>query len=300
MSLTFRRGTPNDAATTLDVFARSLADFNRRFRGPQDAWADPAVIITALDHSPLFDHLARTADQWWVAEDAGDVVGYARSILRAGTRDLTDFFVLPDRQSAGIGRELLARAFSPDGVRHRVVLATPDMRAQIRYLKSGVYPRFPFRRFWCKPEAVRVDTDLTIRPVATTPETLAALRRIDQAVLDYTRDADHAFLLRDQQGYLYERGAEVVGYGYVGNDAAGPIALLNAADFPAVLAHAEREVAGRGAESIGLQIPLINQTAVRYVLERNYRVDDVPLYCMSDTPFGKLDQYIVVSMPMFL
>src|SRR5258707_13450780 len=77
---------------------------------------------------PLLIHLATTAAEWWVAIDDtdGSMIGYARSIERRGLFELTELFVRPDRQSAGLGRRLIERAF-PDGRREvRALVATSD------------------------------------------------------------------------------------------------------------------------------------------------------------------------------
>ena len=79
-----------------------------------------------------------------------------------------------------------------------------------------------------------------------------------------------------------------------------PFALLDPSAFPAVLAHAENAAAGRGAASFGVNVPLINRTAVNYLLGRNFRFEDGGFFCMSDEPFGKFEQYIICSPPMFI
>src|SRR5713101_6703593 len=147
MAPTFRRGTLDDSHTVYRIFERSLEDFSRRTNVQADQTAgDPEAWER---RRPLYEHLARTADQFCIAEEAGQPIGYARSILRDGTRELTEFFVLPASQSAGVGRELLARAFPAAGANHRSIIATFDSRALGRYLRAGVYPHFPiyfFRR----------------------------------------------------------------------------------------------------------------------------------------------------------
>src|SRR5689334_11147518 len=146
MSVTFRRGTFDDSYTVYTIFARSLEDFTRR-TFPDAAPQTGDLAVWWERRRPLFEHLARTAEEFWIADEAGEAIGYARSILRADARELTEFFVLPDRQSAGVGRELLARAFPEAGAAHRSIVATTDARAQGRYLRAGVYPRFPIYYF---------------------------------------------------------------------------------------------------------------------------------------------------------
>jgi len=300
MSVTFRPGTLEDSFTVFEVFIQAIMDLGQRMGiDVISGGADPANREQMWQRRrPLFEHLAHTAESFWLAEDEGGVVGYGRTILRDGVRELTEFFVLPGQQSAGIGRELLARVFPRDGAKHRAIIATQDTRALGRYLKTGVYPRFPIAYTSRKAEPVQVDSDLTFEKVANTAKTLAALRQIDQIILQHQRDEDHAWLLTKQPCYLYRRAGQVVGYGYVGQNS-GPFALLDPADFPAVLAHAENEVAASGW-NFGVELPLINETAVDYLLGRGYQMDSFIALFLSDKPFGQFDRYIFPSPPFFL
>lgn len=298
--LTFRPGTTHDSYTVFKVFEESLADLNRRLGSttPTSA-ADPAALARMwAERRSLYEHLARLAEHFWLAERDGQVVGFARSILRDGVRQLTELFVMPGQQSAGLGRELLARTFPTEGVTRRSIIASPDVRAQALYLKMGVYPRFPIYYFGRVPEVVEVASDLAFEPMAASPDALEILGALDQALLDYRRDADHAWLLRDPGGYVYYRGDRPVGYGYLGVRN-GPFALLEVSDFPAVLAHAESQAARAGRE-FGLEVPMVNQVAVDYLLARDYRMDSFMALFMSDRPFGKFENYIVTSPPFFI
>ncbi len=299
MTPTFRRGTREDSFAVYTVFARALDDFTRRNNFRTDEPAGKADLYAGWPRrQPLWEHLARTADEFWIAEEAGVAIGYARSILRDHSRELTEFFVLPANQSAGVGRELLARAF-PAGAAHRSIIATSDARAQGRYLRAGVYSRFPIYYFGRAPEAVQAPSDLTLEPFSQAEPVLAALRTVDQAVLGYTRDVDHLWLAQTRQGFVYRRGANVVGYGYVGV-ANGPFALLDAADYPAVLAHAETQAADRGDSETGFETPLINRHAVDYLLRRGFRMDSFFAFYMCDHPLGQLENYVVTGPPFFM
>jgi GNAT superfamily N-acetyltransferase len=302
MTTTFRPGTLADSRAVFDVFASSLSDFCTRSGMPpaDNVWADPEFVAGAWERrEPLFAHLARTAEHFWVAESEGQVVGYARSTLNDGVRELTEYFVLPGYQSGGVGRELLARAFPPNGARRKLILATTDSRAQARYLKSGVYPRFTIQYMYRMPEKVEMETNLTCQRAAATPEVIEAAGRIDQALFGFRRDVDHEFLLNDRQGYLWYRDGQAVGYSYLGKGT-GPIALLNEADFPAVLAHAESDSAARGDGHFGMELPLINRAAVQYLLGRGYQIESFVVAAMSDEPFGKFENYICSSPPFFM
>jgi GNAT superfamily N-acetyltransferase len=300
MPLTYRPGTLEDSKTVYDIFLESITDFSRR-AGFQAITGgdDPAVMAKLWEtRRPMFEHLALTAEQFWIAEKDGKAIGYARSILRDGCRELTEYFVLPGHQSAGVGRELLARAFLADGATHRTIVATTDSRAQARYLKAGVYSRFPIYYFGRKPEPVIVATDLTFEPLAESRETFAALRDIDLQILGHRRDIDHAWWMTDRNGFLYRRNGKPVGYGYTGHRR-GPFALLDAADFPAALAHAETFAHSLGLASFGVEVPLVNKAAVDYLLARGYQMDSFFAFFMSDKPFGKFENYIAMGPPFF-
>jgi ribosomal protein S18 acetylase RimI-like enzyme len=300
MTLTFRPATLADSFTIFQIFEASIKDLSWR----QGVMAitggnDPAMLESLWQRrGPHFEHLAHTADQFWLAERAGQVIGYARSICRGQVRELTDFFVLPDQQSAGVGRELLTRSFPRDGVAHRVIVATSDSRAVALYLKAGVYARFPIYFFSRSPEAVALATDLTIEPITVSPQVIETLAALDLAVLGHRRDVDHLWLLSQRQGYLYYRDRQPVGYGYV-STSSGPFALLHETDFPAVLAHAESQAAAAG-QPFGVEVPLVNRAAVDYLLSRGFQMDSFFAFFMSDAPFGRFEQYLFTSPPFFM
>jgi GNAT superfamily N-acetyltransferase len=298
MPLTIRPATQADLYGTFRVFQAAILDLSQR-QGVMGitGGSDPGVLAGLWEsRRPLWEHLARTAAHFYVAEDDGQITGYARTIVRDGVQELTEFFVRPGQQSGGLGRELLARAFPLDGARHKVIVATTDVRAQVRYLKAGVYPRFPIQYFSRQPEATAAPGDLTVELIRAPSEALAAL---DLAVLGHRRDVDHTYLLSDRKGFLYRREGRPVGYGYVGQRS-GPFALLDEGDFPFVLAHAESEAAAQGLAEFGVEAPMINRAAVDYLLARRYRLDPFVALFMSDVPLGKFENYLCTSPPFFL
>lgn len=298
---TLRPGTSEDSYAVFLVFEETLADLMRRYDPhARTSFADPEALARMWDERrPLYEHLARTAEHFWVAEQQGQVVGFARSILRDGLRQLTEFFVLPNVQSTGAGAALLAQAFPTGGATRRSIIATPLPSAQVRYLRAGVYPRFPISYWWRQPKPLALATDLIVEPIAASPEALGILGGIDAAILGHRRDEDHAWLLGDRQGWLYLRQGAPVGYGYTGLRN-GPFALLDPADFPAVLAHAENQAAAAGRNHFGLEVPMINVTAIRHLLDRSFRMESFLALAMSDAPFGRFEHYLVTTPPFFL
>ena len=300
MGITFRQGTEADSFLVFNVFIETVMDLGDRLGIMTITGGDDSQVIDSLweTRESMFVHLARTADQFWVAEQDGRLVGYARAIRRGPVQELTEFFVLPDCQSAGMGGELLQRAFPRGDEQYRVIVATLDERAMVRYLKAGVYPRFPLKTFSKSPEPCSLDPDIVAQPMEGSQSETEVLNEIDLQVLGHTRQQDHTWIRSRRLGYIYRRQGEAVGYGYLGRNN-GPFALLYPGDFPAVLAHAETVAVGRW-DRIGVEIPMINTAAVDYLLAQGFRMDAFTTMFMVNRPFGKFDHYIFFSPPFFI
>lgn len=302
--ITYRAATNADSRAAFDVFVDSIGDFGERIRNASMVeFADPAQRDAAWSRRrPLYDHLAATYERWWIAQDGdGRTIGNARSILRDGTRQLTEFFVSPHTQARGVGRELLERVFpAGEGAERRIVIATTDTRAVTRYLRAGVYPISPLQGFAGPPSAEGHDlAGLTFERVTDVEEGVEQMAAVDQDVLGYRRDAEHRYMLAERDGYLYRRGDRIAGYGYMG-DRAGPLAMLTRADLVPALGHLEARAHERGLESVEFEVPLVNRVAIDHLLGRGFRVDPFVVYLMSDRDFVSYERYVVTSPPFFL
>ncbi|MCA9945148.1 MAG: GNAT family N-acetyltransferase [Anaerolineales bacterium] len=299
--ITYEPGTAADNYAAFMLFEEALADLVSRFGfAGSTSWEDADKLAKLWQRRrPLYAHLSQTSDQFWLAKQNGSIVGFSRAIRRDGGQELTELFVKPGVQSGGIGRELITRALPAVSAQRRFIIATPDFRAQALYLKSGVFPRFPIYYFGCEPEEVAFATDLQFLPLTNGESTVATLAEIDAAVIGFRRDVDQRWFLANRRGFLYVRNGRPAGYGYVGQTS-GPFALLNAADFPAVLAHAESIACTEGMSHFGVEVPMVNETAVTYLLSRNYKIDSFMAMFMSDRPFGNFDRYLVTGPPFFV
>ena len=190
------RGTPDDTRTCFEIFETAVDDLGTADRRQRelDRRRSERRSTSAVPCSITW---RRRATLWWIAEDeaTGRAVGYARSIMRDGVRELTEFFVLPDAQSSGIGRGLLERAFPSDGARHRAIVATIDPRAIARYLRTGLDARLPMIGWEGTPRDEPLATDLERerdrrRPTRRSMSWRASTPRI----LDFRRDDDHRWL----------------------------------------------------------------------------------------------------------
>lgn len=297
----YEPGNAKDNYELFLLFEETLADFVHRlgFSGATSWGNKEKLAKTWQKRQSLYDHIALTSEHFWLAKKDDQIIGFARSIVRDGVRELTEFFVKPRIQSSGVGRSLLERAFPLEDADRRFIIATADFRAQALYLKSGVFPRFPIYYFGKAPEQVPFTSDLQYLPLENSVGTLNTLAAIDQEIIGFRRDADQQWFLANRRGFLYVRHGRPVGYGYVA-ESSGPFALLDAGDYPAVLAHAESTAQADGLDKFGVEVPTVNETAVSYLLSRNYKLDVFIAMFMSDRPFGNFDRYIITSPPFFV
>lgn len=293
-----RRATVDDSRRCFDVFMASARDLTAR---QNIAWdPEPEAQWTKMGY--LLDRLAAHHAEWWIAEDAttGDTLGYARSVERGGLLELSEFFVHPDRQAAGVGAALLARAFPTDRGEVRAIIATTDLRAQARYYRSGCVARFPIAGMLGPPRAVEPDPVVEVVPLAAGGRELGTVRAIEREVLGFDRADELDWLARLREGTLYRRDGRPIGFAFVSREGIGPIAALDPGDQPAILGHVEARAAELGIAELSLEVPMVNEVAVRHLLDHGLRFDPFYTFLMSSRPFGRFDRFIGFSPPFVL
>lgn len=304
-AFSLRRATAEDSRAAFDVQLFSLVDLTDRLHTrwdvePEEQWRKLRF---------LYEFLAAHAAEWWMAEDqsSGEPIGYARSIERGGLLELSEFFVLPGHQSAGVGAALLARAFPEGRGEVRVIVATTDVRAQARYYRAGTTVLFPIVELRGEPRgsepARGFEPARDLDAVRLAPDDagrLAAVARIEAAVLEFDRGDELAWLAGRREGYLYRRSGADIGFGFVGLEGTGPIATLDPVDQPAILDHLCSRAAVLGREELSFEVPMVNGVAVRHLLDRGLRLDPFYTYLMSNRPFGRFDRYVGFSPPFVL
>lgn len=250
---------------------------------------------------PLMQHLESTAAEDWVAEDAsGTVVGMARSIERDGHVQLTHFFVDPQAQTRGVGRQLLELAFPLGWGRHRSVIATQDPRALGLYLRFGVKARGLGIALSKRPAVTEVPTTLRIEEIGPGSASVDAIGAIDQQVLGFRRDQDIRFLLSERPACLFWRGREPVAYLFAGTGlVAGPGAALDRSDLPVLIAEQELRALAAGHETISIGLSTAASDTLAWALEHGFRIEPFYEVLLSDAPTLQLDRYLM-TQPAFI
>jgi GNAT superfamily N-acetyltransferase len=297
-----RPGTREDNRGCVGILVDAVNDLQRR-NGSLVEGSPLEADVQWPRWRSFFEHIARTAAEFWIAEDAGGTpIGYARSIDRDGLFELTEFFVRPGVQSQGVGRELLARAFPPGRGDLRLIIATTDIRALSRYLRAGVVARFPVLSFTGPTRETPLIDGPTAEPLDLDRD-LDAVHAVDDEVLGHRREVDHRWFAAEREGYRYVRDGRLVGYGYVGRpdqSGNGPYAVLDPADLPAVLSHAERKRHELGATETEFEVALHNEVAIDHLLGRGYRMDTFMTLVCSSQPFGQFDRYLFCGPALIL
>ena len=299
-SIAIRPARADDSRASYDVFLAAITDLSRRLGTPWDP--EPDELWTRVE--PMFSMLAHHAVEWWVAEnDGGEVIGYARSLERGGLFELSEFFVIPDRQAAGVGTQLLERAFPLGRGEVRAIIATTDTRALSRYYRAGTTAQFAIPALAATPgtSTGNGSPNGSLEAVPATLDDLVALRDLERATLGFERGDEFRWLLDTRQGFLYRRGGAVVASAFIGpGGGIGPASASEPALMPAVLDHLERHAAEREIKEVTLDVPGPNAAAMHHLLGRGFKMDPFLTVLMASRPFGQFDRYIGFSPPFVL
>jgi len=297
----FRPASADDSPECFRLFWDSISDLAVRTGTPWEGTADDRW----AGFRPLYALLEEIAAEWWVAEDEEErLIGYARSIERGENHDLfelSEFFVRPGHQSAGVGRGLLERAFPLGRGEVRAIVATGDVRAMARYHRADTSIQFPILGLNGFPSAdAATDLRLAAEPI-TDSGGLAEVVDIERAVLGYDRGPHElGWLLDRREGYRYRDGGRTVAISFIGSDGVGPIAALEPEHLPDVLRHVEARAAAIGREELGFEVPAPNVVAIRHLLGRRFQLDPFVTYLMANRPFGHFDRYLGFTPPFVL
>jgi GNAT superfamily N-acetyltransferase len=298
VGIILRRGRGEDTTACHSIMWHAITDFAQRRGMPlsgtaEDWWAGS---------EKEFTYLARTAAEWWIAEDSAtlQVIGYARTIERGGLLELTEFFVHPEQQAKGVGRALLTRAFRNGRGEVRSIIATTDVPALGRYYAADTVARFPMLTLTGPPADAAVSgLDILQVDGAHAPH-LAEIAAIERAVVGFPRGEEELrWILEQRDGYLYRRRERAIAFAFVGAAGAGPIAALETADLVPALLHVESRSHALEVGQLSFQVPGVNGVAMRHLLARGFRIDSWVNLLMSNRPFGQFDRFIAFS-PVFL
>lgn len=205
--ITYRPATEHDLDPAYDIY------YQNELLEAEIPPLPPAIASLELRH-------VLSTGTMYIAEEDGQILGFASAITRGTVTFLTDLFVLPTLQSAGLGKTLLSLVLPQDDLIHCTMIST-DPRAQALYIRSGMQPQYPNFNLRWQDSAVDdqpVDNNEKwgieiIEGDAGDP----ALVEWDTQLSGRERAVDHKFWITQQQAvplWFIRRGI-TLGYAYV-------------------------------------------------------------------------------------
>ena len=151
MPIMYRPARDKDLETSDRLVVASINDLTQRHGfGPMAVSSPPAFQLFSLKDD---------ADGLWVAEEAGEILGFAWSWVCGDLWFLAQLFVSPDHQGRSIGNELLKRTFehaNKSGATNRALITfTFNTVSQGLYIRNGLFPRCPIYNFSVSRELLR-------------------------------------------------------------------------------------------------------------------------------------------------
>lgn len=296
MAIAYRPAREDELEHAEGLVVRSINELTQRHGfGPMASLRPPHFQLFSFNDDP---------DGLWVAEDSGQILGFAFSWVCGELWFLAELFVSPDQQGRGIGNELLQRTFEharKKGAATKALITFAfNTVSQALYIRHGLLPRTPIyfmkvpRDALAPPLADRLHNgELRCEPLRHTDSDLQSLAQIDAAVLGISRGKHHKYLGNDSamKGVLLYAGGDCAGYAYVNADGhIGPMAVAQrhcvGAAFRTVLDFA----AASGAPHLSAFIPGTSD-ALPIAIENGMRIT-FPMLLMATREFGVWGQYL--------
>ncbi|WP_407189602.1 GNAT family N-acetyltransferase [Bradyrhizobium centrosematis] len=236
----------------------------------------------------------------WVADDGADIVGFAWSWVCGELWFLAQLFVAPDRQSDGVGNQLISKAFAHAEARGASIKAlitfTFNNVSQGLYIRHGLFPRFPIYMVSVPRDRLAsrlAGPRLHLEPLAAAAPRFEDLVPIDVGALGVSRAKHHRYLLGDSttNGFTIHAGRECEGYVYISDGHIGPLAVrrpdLVGPAFAAALSFAARS----DVPIISAFVPGASEPALKVAIDHGMHLT-FPMLLMSDRQFGDWASYL--------
>ena len=292
MSLVVRPAHARELARAEELVLRSINDLSQRHGfGP-----------AATPQPPDFQNFCLQDDPRgvWLAEDEGQIVGFALSWACEQLWFLAELFVAPDRQGLGIGNELLQRSMqhaSQAGASEKSLITFAfNLVSQGLYVRHGLLPRLPIHLCSAKRESLapRLQSPaLGTTPIGSSAADLELLRELDLSSLGVSRAKHHRYLLGvpGMKGVFLEDQGQPIGYAYIAATGhIGPLALMHGPAMPAAFETALAMAVATEARQISAFVP--GSSAALAIAARLGMRFTLPMVLMSTQDFGDWTRYL--------
>ncbi|HMF26074.1 MAG TPA: GNAT family N-acetyltransferase [Pseudolabrys sp.] len=293
MPLVYRPAREQDLERAQELVVRSINDLTERH-----GFGPIAVIRPTQFHS---FSLKDDPDGLWVAEDAGEILGFAFSWVCGELWFLAELFVSPEHQGRGIGNELLKRTLDhaqKTGATNRALITFAFNRvSQGLYIRHGMFPRLPICHFNVARE-VLMDRlkggQLRYAPLEDKASHLHSVAHIDQQALGVSREKHHRHLINDSgiRGVIFYEEDECVGYAYISPDGhIGPLGVARPKALGTAFKTALHLAAKSGSSHVSAFLPGTSDVALSIAVEHGLHIT-FPMVLASMHDFGNWAQYL--------
>lgn len=236
----------------------------------------------------------------WLADDDGEIVGFAWSWVCGELWFLAQLFVAPDRQSDGIGNQLISKAFGHAEQRgaslKALITFTFNNVSQGLYIRHGLFPRCPIYMVSVPRDRLAsrlAEPRLNLEPLTAKTTGLDELAPIDINALGVSRKKHHRYLLGDSQtsGFTIHTASECVGYVYISDGHVGPLAVRRPDLMGSALAAALSFAAQSDVPTISAFVPGASEPALKAATDHGMRLT-FPMLLMSNRQFGDWGSYL--------
>src|SRR6266516_5241019 len=287
MPVVFRPARAEEIERAEELVVRSINDLTERHGfGPMASLRPPQFQLFSLNDDP---------DGLWVAEDAGQMLGFAFSWVCGDLWFLAELFVSPGNQGRGIGNGLLNRTLQHAGktgaANKALITFTFNTVSQGLYIRHGLLPRFPIYFFKVAREVLMARlqrSELRCLPLQTTGSHLQSLAQIDAQTLGLSREKHHRFLINNNamRGVALHTRHDWIGYAYVSSDGhIGPLAVIRPNAMGAAFRTALNLALESGSSQVSAFLPGMSD-ATSIAVEHDMRIT-IPMLLMTTWDFGR-------------
>ena len=293
MSLVYRLAQAQDLAAADALVVASINELTERHGfGSMASASPPNFQLFSLKDDP---------DGLWVAEDGGEILGFAWSWVCGDVWFLAQLFVEPVQQGRGIGNELLKRALQharKSGTVHKALITfTFNRVSQGLYIRHGLFPKMPIYFFGAARERVTAglpEPPLQSIAIDDTAGHMKRLAEIDARAVGVAREKHHRYLLDDPAttGVMLYAGSECVGYAYISSGGhIGPLAVTRADILGDAFTTALKMAADGSSEKISAFLPGTCNSALSLAVNHGMRIT-FPMLLMASPGYGDWTQYL--------
>jgi GNAT superfamily N-acetyltransferase len=291
MAIVYRPAREDELARAEELVAASINDLTLRHGFGRMASVRPP-------HFQLFS-LKDDPDGLWVAEDDGEILGFAFSWVCGKLWFLAELFVAAGQQGRGVGNELLkrtiAQAEKAAASEKALITFAFNTVSQGLYIRHGLFPRLPLYLFSVPREAWSPRApSATFAASAIDVSHLQEIAAIDARALGLSREKHHRYLIAESglKGLLFREGSGCVGYAYISPEGhVGPLAATRPDALVAVFSAALSQAAKLNAAQLSAFIPGISDAALGTAVAQGMRIA-LPMMLMSSRPFGDWTCYL--------